>query len=627
MCGICGYIDFSSKSGLEVLDEMTTTLRHRGPDDKGLEVFSSDIATVGLGHSRLSIIDLSSAGHQPMIYRELSIVFNGEIYNFKEIRKELDNLGHVFISDSDTEVVLHAFYEWGTICVSKFIGMFVIVILNKKTLELTIIRDRAGIKPLFYYWQDGLFLFTSELKAFHKHPNFNKELNFNAIRQYMDFGYVPSPHCIFKNCYKLDPGHILTFSLVKREYDITKYWDIKDYYCMKDLNISYEEAKQEVEKLLQSAFEYRMVSDVPVGVFLSGGYDSTAVVALLQRNATDKLKTFTIGFEQGNNEAPFASDIARFFGTDHTEYYCKTSEAQAIIPDLPYYYDEPFSDSSVIPTTLVSKLARKRVTVALSADAGDEIFAGYANYKTFLNNLQTIDRIPGFLRKTFGKLAEGSTNFLPDNSISHKISVLSHVLTTDEKKIPQTLLRSYLTLNKSSINKLFSYDTTYQETVFDGDFSKFKDNLSIALATDYIMYLQNDILAKVDRATMSVSLEGREPLLDHRVIEFVAQLPSKFKYGQTQKMILKDIVHQYIPKHKMDRPKTGFSPPVFSWLRGDLSYLIEDNLNSTIVSNIGLFNPAYVQKLKRDFMDEKLYDQTIIWKLLQFQMWYKTWMR
>ena len=255
MCGICGFIDYSLKSNDDILNSMVTSLHHRGPDDNGCKVFYRNNATIGLGHSRLSILDISSAGHQPMIYLDLNIVLNGEIYNFNEIRSELRNSGHFFNSESDTEVILHAFSEWGISCISKFIGMFVFVILDNKTGEVTVVRDRAGVKPLFYYWNNGLFLFASELKAFHQHPGFIKKLNPNAVHQYMDFGYVPSPYCIFENCHKLNPGHFLTFSLDNREFRISKYWDINDFYCLLDLNISYPDAIAEVEKLLHSAFE------------------------------------------------------------------------------------------------------------------------------------------------------------------------------------------------------------------------------------------------------------------------------------------------------------------------------------------------------------------------------------
>lgn len=627
MCGICGFIDFKSTSDYDVLNKMISTLHHRGPDDRGSEMYLIDNVSVGFGHARLSILDLTSAGHQPMNYEYLSIVLNGEIYNFEEIKKELELLGHQFNSESDTEVVLHSFLEWGESCVSKFIGMFVFVILNKRTNEITIIRDRAGVKPLYYYWNEGLFLFASELKAFHQHPRFEKKINVNSVYQYMDFGYIPSPYCIFKNCHKLEPGHILKFNITKNTFEITKYWDVHDYYRLPKLNISYTDAQNEVEKLLISACEYRMVSDVPVGVFLSGGYDSTAVTALLQQNRIEKLKTFTIGFEEGNNEAPFAKEIANYLGTNHSEYYCTTKEAQEIIPDLSYYYDEPFADSSAIPTILVSKLAKKEVTVALSADAGDEIFAGYTIYKTFEKNRALINKLPNKFQYVAGNLIK-TANFLVPNykySLKHKLNSLSKVLTKDNELKDQELYRSYFTLSNAIKNELFIDSFNLQKTAFDMNYLGFKDSLSIPLGIDYLMYLQNDILTKVDRATMSVSLEGREPFLDHRIIEYVAQLPMEFKFGSTQKMILKDIVHKYVPKQLMDRPKTGFTIPIYSWLKKDLRYLLEENLNTSAI-DANLFVPSFVQKLTEDFLLDRLDDPTIIWKLLQFQIWYKKWM-
>jgi asparagine synthase (glutamine-hydrolysing) len=623
MCGICGFIDFNTKSDIVFLNKMVSTLHHRGPNDRGSDVFKYNEATVGFGHTRLSIIDISSNGHQPMHFEHLSIVFNGEIYNFNEIKNELINIGHHFKTQSDTEVILHAFSEWGDSCVSKFIGMYVFVILNKETNTATIIRDRAGVKPLFYYWKNGLFLFASELKAFHEHPNFEKKINENVVYQYMNFGYIPSPYCIFDNCAKLDPGHILTFNISTKTFTIRKYWDVNDFYRLPNLNISYNNAKNEVEKLLISAFEARMVSDVPVGVFLSGGYDSTAVAAILQSSRAEKIKTFTIGFEDDNNEAPYAKEIAKYLGTDHTEYYCTHKEAQEIIKNLPFYYDEPFADTSAIPTILVSRLSKESVTVVLSADAGDEIFAGYSIYRQFLSDLAIINKIPDFSRKTLAIPLKFASKITRNEKLKKKLEVLSDLLNTDNKLIAQRLFESYFKNTKNANKRLFKKDYQCLTTCFDNDFIGFKDDLSIAQAIGYKMYLQNDILTKVDCATMSVSIEGREPFLDHRIIEFVAQLPSKYKYGHTQKMILKDIVHKYIPKELMDRPKSGFTPPIYSWLKTDLKYLLDENLNG--INESGLFNSQYVEKIRKDFLNDKLQDPTIIWKLIQFQMWYKKW--
>lgn len=629
MCGICGFIDFKSVSSKNILDNMVSTLNHRGPDDRGSEIYNINKVTIGFGHTRLSIIDLSSLGHQPMQYEHFEIVFNGEIYNFEEIRKNLKELGHKFKSKSDTEVVLHAFVEWGEKCISKFIGMFAFVIFNKLSNEISVVRDRAGVKPLFYYWKDDLFLFSSELKAFHKHPKFIKKININAVYRYMDLACIPSPYCIFEDCKKLEPGHLLKLSLDKKEIEITKYWDVTDYYNLPKLEISYKEAKDEVEKLLISAFEYRMVSDVPVGVFLSGGFDSTAVVALLQHKRKEKLKTFTIGFEEGNNEAPVANEISNHLGTTHTEYICTPKEAKDVILKLPYYFDEPFADSSAIPTILVSKIAKKDVTVALSGDAGDEIFAGYQYYDTFFKHLKILKKIPHSCRFFLSKLFLLSNKLIPSSyqRLKRKFETLSILLFNKKERQFEILHNSYFSLSSDLRSKLFKDISPTNLFKSSNSLFNIKDNLSFILASDYKGYLQNDILTKVDRATMSVSLEGREPFLDHRIVEYVAQLPNKYKYnGGIKKRILKDIVYKYVPKEIIDQPKNGFSLPIEKWLKEDLRFLIDDNLNRDSLETSNIFNIDYVNNLIKMFDNNHLNDPTIIWRLIQFQMWYKRWM-
>lgn len=627
MCGLVGFVDFTENSNIEILNHMVSILNHRGPDDNGAEIYDLGYAVVGLGHTRLSIMDISPAGHQPMHFEHLRIVFNGEIYNFNEIKMDLIQLGHQFKSESDTEVILHAYYEWGDNCVDKFIGMFAFVILDSNSNELTIIRDRAGVKPLYYYWENDLFLFASELKAFHKHPSFIKKINKSAVFQYFDFGFIPSPNCIFENCKKLNPGLILKLDLKTKKSELKKYWDVLDAYRLPKLNISYQEAIAKVEKLLQSACEYRMVADVPVGVFLSGGYDSSLVTAMLQKNRSTKLKTFTIGFADGTDEIPFAKAIAEHIGTYHTDFYCTPKEAQDIIKTLPFYYDEPFGDSSAIPTILVSKLAKKDVTVALSADGGDEIFAGYTYYNSYINNIKTLTKIPKFAFNITGKILSLLNLFITNYSLKNKFAALSDILKSDKHKLAQNLQKSYFSIEKTLSQKLLNFERLDQKLIFDNNFSKCNDNLSAALAIDYTFYLQNDILTKVDRATMSVALEGREPFLDHRIIEFVAQLPTDFKIKDTQKKILKDILYNYVPKELMDRPKTGFSLPIDSWLKKDLAYLLDENLNERSILETGLFNNEYVKQLRKDFDQNKLNNSTMIWKLLQFQLWYKEWMR
>ncbi len=369
-----------------------------------------------------------------------------------------------------------------------------------------------------------------------------------------------------------------------------------------------------------------MVSDVPVGVFLSGGFDSTAVTSILQKDSIQKIKTFTIGFEDGINEAPFAKEISNYLGTDHTEFICTTKEAQDIIPFLPYFYDEPFSDSSAIPTMLVSKIARSRVTVALSADAGDEIFLGYNSYLSFRKINKLIDVLKVSENNITSQLIKGFSHFVTkDSHLNYKLSFLYSILRA-ETSLQASLLREGMESIYSDLFNRMLKGIPYPPDLFTIDSSGFRDPLSVAMAIDYKCYLQNDILTKVDRATMSVSLEGREPLVDHRLVEFSARLPIEYKFdGITTKRIFRDIVHQYIPKKIMDRPKSGFTLPINSWLRNELSYLLDDFLDNSALHKTGIFDVKYVEFLVLQYRKEKLYDDSIIWKILQFQMWFARW--
>lgn len=629
MCGITGFIDFNKNSSSEILEKMVGTLKHRGPDDWGARIFSSERALVGLGQTRLSIIDTSSQGHQPMEYKELSIVFNGEIYNYKEIKKELSNLGHQFVSHSDTEVILHAFEEWAEACVAKFIGMFAFVIYDKVKQTVHAFRDRVGVKPFFYYQKNGIILFSSELKAFHKHTKFDKTIDVNALAAYFDYGYVPSPYCIFQDTYKLDPGHYLKLDLTRNEMEIQEYWNSDNFYARPKLTVSYQEAKKELHQLLISAYNYRMVADVPVGVFLSGGYDSTSVAAILQDSSSQKIKTFTIGFEEGNNEAPYAKENAAYLGTDHYEYYCSENEAKEIIKDLPYFYDEPFGDSSAIPTTLVSKFAKQQVTVALSADGGDEIFCGYQSYPKAAKTMKRIRNYPSFIRP-FAKTAIGlGAKIIPESShqLKHKMRGLSDSLTTNDFEVALNIFHKSRQLPRHIRNRFLTNEVMELKTPFIVKHQIHNSIVEMLMAVDYKTYLPNDILTKVDRATMSASLEGREPILDHRIFEFAAQLPIDYKYdGLTTKRILKDITHEYIPKEMMDRPKTGFSLPIAKWLRNDLSFLIDKYLSEKALASSGFFNEHYLIKQINLFNDNKFHYTPFIWKLLMFQMWFDEWM-
>jgi len=612
---------------------MNRSMAHRGPDGEGYALYETDTASIGLGHRRLSIIDLSEGGKQPKTFNSLHLTFNGEIYNYAEIKKELEIIGHQFDSHSDSEVILHAYAEWGPACLQKFIGMFAFAIFDETDKKLFACRDRAGVKPFFYYFKDGLFLFASELKAIINHPAFVKEINTDAVAAFLQYGYVPTPHCIFNNAHKLKPGHYLIFDLQQKSPEATQYWNVYDAYNKPLLDISLPEAIVETEKILTSAFQYRMVSDVPVGVFLSGGYDSTCVTAILQKSNTEKIKTFTIGVpDAGLNEAPFAKEIAKHLGTDHTEYYCTQKEALEIVPELPFYYDEPFADSSAIPTTLVSRIAREKVTVALSADAGDEIFAGYNRYDYMVRYGKSIKRVPGFIRKT----AAAMMDFVPADKIpvlnkkylfhSRYEKVKSLLREPGSKNILMSLTQQ---MPEADAAKLFKAKTGRLNSFFDHhELNKESYSvLSYMMAVDYQTYLLDDILQKVDRAGMSVSLEGREPFLDHRVIEWAAQLPMAYKYNNgNKKFILKEIVHQYVPHAMMDRPKMGFGIPIASWLQNDLKPFVDRYFDEGFINRQNIFKNDVIQEIKKSFYDSKIERAEKIWYILMFQMWYDKWM-
>lgn len=633
MCGIAGLIDFNKKSSLGILQNCTDVLQHRGPDGNGFEFIEKDNFQLGLGHRRLSIIDLSNAASQPMWYKNYCIIFNGEVYNYAEIKAELAGKGHQFITHSDTEMILHAWEEWGAGMIHRFIGMFAFVIYDANENKLQVFRDRAGVKPFIYYWHNGLFLFGSEMKALMAHPSFEKNIDPDALGAYLQFGYVPTPHSIFRNTFKLKPGHRLEVNLQTREITTTQYWNVYDAYNKPKLKIDFPEAVEETEKLLTNAFQYRMVSDVPVGVFLSGGYDSSCVTALLQKNNTEKIKTFTIGVpEAGLNEAPYAKEIAEFLGTDHTEYYCTHKDAIEIIPQLPEFYDEPFADSSAIPTTLVSRIAREKVTVALSADAGDEIFAGYNRYDHVMKYGKRIQKIPAFVRKTAGALMDNvparSIPILNKNYLfpARYEKVKSFLKNPSEENILISLTkhlsdRDVALLLKKKVKKL---DTAFDSKELQPEYFS---TLSYMMAIDYQTYMLDDILQKVDRAGMCVSLEGREPFLDQRIIEWAARLPEEYKYNNgIKKYILKEIVHRHIPKKIMDRPKMGFGIPIADWLSKDLKHLVDEFFDEGYITRQGIFDNSEIQRIRNSFYNGKLERAEKIWFILSFQMWYDRWM-
>jgi asparagine synthase (glutamine-hydrolysing) len=628
MCGITGFVDFSGRSGPETLKRMADAIVHRGPDDEGLECFQDAAASVGLGFRRLAILDLSPAGHQPMQDPADGswIAFNGEVYNFRVIRTELESAGHVFRSHSDTEVILHALRAWGLSAVDRFIGMFAIAWYRPAARKLVLIRDRAGVKPLFYHWNGQQFLFGSELKTFHRHPGFRKAIDPDALGLFFRFGYIPAPYCIFKETHKLPPGHWLELDLPSRTLSVHKYWNLPELLLHPAPALSDAEVEVETERLLVSAFRYRMIADVPVGVFLSGGYDSSCVAALLQSNSGSKIRTFTIGFEDERfNEAAHAKKVAQYLGTDHHEHFCTYREAMDIVPRLPDIYDEPFGDQSAVPTTLVSSIARQHVTVALSADGGDELFAGYPRHRKSMSYLQRLARIPASLRRSAAVLLPVASG--RDLSRADRREKLREFLRAGDVAAQFRIINETYTATEAQ--ELMGLPVKPLSTRFDAgaEYGRIDDPLQQVLTLEYQTYLVEDILQKVDRATMSVSLEGREPFLDHRIAEWVGRLPARFKMDDAgQKILLRNIVHRHIPREIMERPKMGFGVPLVDWLKTDLRPFLEETLREEAFVH-GLLDPVQVGRLKSAYLQGRLENFERLWYVLMFQSWYDRWMR
>lgn len=638
MCRIVGFLDRGWKGEYsldKVIIEMRDSMTYGGPDDAG--VFIDRDMALALGHRRLAILDLSPAGHQPMEFSGLVITYNGEVYNFREIAKELEKEGYEFFSGSDTEVILKAFHRWGFSAVEKFRGMFAFCIWDKTEKRLILCRDRIGVKPLYYYHNDGLFMFASELKAFHYHPKFRKTLSFEGLGLFLQYGYITSPFSIFENVYKLEPGHFL---ILESNGELKKfpYWRIDDYFEAERLKGSEEELAEELESLLIESFKLRMVSDVPVGLFLSGGIDSSTVCALLQRDSTKPLKTFTIGFhEKDYNEAEYAKKVAEYLGTDHTELYCTPNEAFEVIPKLAHIYDEPFGDSSGIPTYLVSKLAKSKVKVSLSADGGDEQFCGYTRYWTVGDFSNKLKKIP-FLRlwskslslispevafnlyKIFKPLLPKWTNFrdkyiklrnvLNVNTIESRYDIYNKIFLPDE-------LRWLFLTNHSLVNhglKISLNGAKYEAFTF-------------MMLYDLKTYLPDDILVKVDRATMSMALEGREPLLDHKMLEFTSRLPVDMKYRNgISKFLLRKILYKYVPKDSVKRPKMGFGVPIYEWFKGELKELYRAYLDPERIRKEGLFNHGVVEELLKGYFEDRGVNHNKLWLLFVFELWKEKWL-
>lgn len=631
MCGITGFIDTTCASGARELEKMSAVLAHRGPDDAGHAFFRERTCSVGLAHRRLSIIDLSTAARQPMFSEcgSVGVCLNGEIYNFAELRTGLEKEGERFFSASDTEVVLRAYMRRGMQAVQGFIGMFACAIYDRTREKLILLRDRTGIKPLYCYRAGGLFMFASELKSFHEHPGFAAEIDHGSLGQYFKYGCVPESRAVFKNTQKVRPGTWLEYDLRSHTLREQVYWDPLDFCRTPGPDIGYDDARARLKELFDSAFSYRMVSDVPVGLFLSGGYDSSLVAAVLQRGMPRRLKTFTIGFhEDAYNEAGHARRVAQHLGTDHTEYICTHRDAIEILPELSRIYDEPFADSSAIPTHLVSRLARREVTVALSADGGDELFGGYARIRRALRNTAVAEALPRCAWRAPVAALSMLRPFLQPGSMlefKRKYMRLLAAGTSRRKNIELCIYNEF----DEDITALLPGLRELPATHFDDErFDCLQDTRDLMLCLEYLNYLPSDILVKVDRASMAASLEAREPLLDHRIYEFAVRLPASCKVEDgALKKILRDIAHDYFPVDMMERPKHGFSLPIYAWLRGELRELLLAHVSGDAIRGSAMLDHRFVTARVHEFLKGNDDLGLFVWKTLMFQMWYQRWIK
>lgn len=619
---------------------MVAAIRYRGPDDSG--VWCDERAGIGLGHARLSILDLSPEGHQPMVSvsGRYVIVFNGEVYNFAELRSELEIVGQKFRGHSDTEIMLAAFEEWGIEkAVPRFVGMFAFALWDRHTRTLTLGRDRLGEKPLYYGWQGETFLFGSELKALRAHPAFMAEVDRNALALLLRHNYIPAPYSIYQGISKLLPGCLLTVSLSQRNPRIAPYWSGKQAIeagVTHPFEGSESTAVSALEALLKDAVGQQMVADVPLGAFLSGGVDSSTVVALMQAQSSRPVKTFTVGFhEEGYDEAPHAKSVARHLGTEHTELYVMPKEAMSVIPRLPALYDEPFSDSSQIPTFLVSELARRHVTVSLSGDGGDELFGGYNRYFWATNIWRRVGWAPQPMRSALAgalmALPPSAWNgvfmslsrFLPvgwryanPGDKLHKLAEVLAVRTPEEIYLG---LVSHWKQPTEVVRGSHEPPTVLTDPARWADLPDFEQRM---MYLDQMTYLPDDILTKVDRAAMGVSLETRVPFLDHRVVEFAWSLPlsMKIRHGQG-KWLLRQVLYRHVPKELMERPKMGFGVPIDMWLRGPLKGWAEELLDEARLQREGYFNPRPIRRKWAEHLTGRRNWSYYLWDVLMFQAW------
>ncbi|GAB2897076.1 asparagine synthase (glutamine-hydrolyzing) [Uliginosibacterium flavum] len=644
---MCGFAGFFSMGGARegwsgALARMTDRITHRGPDDSGQ--WLDEAAGIALGHRRLSILDLSVAGHQPMLSPcgRYVIAFNGEVYNHLKLREELEASGAApaWRGHSDTETLLAGFAYLGLkATLERAIGMFALALWDRQAQTLSLARDRLGEKPLYFGWQGEYLLFGSELKALKAHPAFCAGVNRDAITQLLRYSYIPAPHSIYSGIQKLRPGSVQVFSARSHEGVSELYWDPQAMVArgvVEPDHHTQETAVDELERLLKDAVAQQMVADVPLGAFLSGGVDSSVIVALMQAQSSRPVKTFTIGFhEKEYNEANHAKAVARHLGTEHTELYVTPQQAMDVIPLLPSLYDEPFSDASQIPTYLVSKLAREHVTVSLSGDAGDELFCGYTRYLIAKRMWGKLSRMPGFVRKAMGGAIHGLSprawnrllgplapvmpRSLRHGNIGDKLHKGARVLGADSPLVLYQMLISHWHCPAALVIGGSEPPVCLTDGSMIVEGASFVEQM---MAMDLTAYLPDDILVKVDRAAMGVSLETRVPMLDHRVVEFAWRLPMHMKLrGHDTKWALREVLYRHVPRELIERPKMGFGVPIGDWLRGPLRDWAEDLLDESRLRREGYLQPALIRLRWAEHLSGRRNWQYPLWDVLMFQQW------
>lgn len=646
MCGIVGFLKSevftSSEDTQKCLQSMTDSIVYRGPDSEGFWYDLDD--QIALGHRRLAILDLSESGHQPMLSDDdrYIIAFNGEIYNHLEIRQEIESFISTIIwkGHSDTETLLKAIQVFGwEKTLQKLVGMFAIALWDTEDKQLYLARDRFGEKPLYYGLQGDTFLFGSELKPLTLHPAFEKELNKGAIGLLLKHGYIPTPYSVWKNIYKLPAAHYLVVNESNLKPVLTCYWSLKDIVEASNsdkLKINDHQAIENLEELLTKSIKRQMMSDVPLGALLSGGIDSSLVVAIMQKVSDNPIKTFSIGFEDLEfDESKHAQAVADHLGTEHTTLIMKPSDLLNLVPDIAKIYDEPFADSSQLPTTIVSRLAKQHVTVALSGDAGDETFGGYSRYYLMQKLWNKIDKLPDAIRSRLNDLLTTVTpeqsnfllgwlfNMINQPTLPDKLYKLGERL-ENVKSFEELYLAYVSEINDSTkiIKDLDSLPEYLLGTL--KNWPKIDHPIEKLMAIDTLTYLTDDILVKVDRAAMSTSLELRAPFLDHDLVEYAWKLPFEFKNRDGQaKWILRKILYKYVPKDLIDRPKQGFAIPINEWLRGPLKGWAEDLLEVSFLEKQNIFNVKEVRNIWFQHLSGKRQYGARMWYILMFQAWYK----